>query len=456
MQKIVLSTVRGKFADAERIDEGKNSSHSPFIIHATFFLFLLSAPLNLYGFCLPAFNLRFSRIFLILTVVGLILDYIVSIRPILIRLQPFDYMLGLYLLLALVSGVYVQDYGSFSTRIFGLAECILILYVVRLLTYESEMFTKSLHFYLLSSIFVILGAFYQLYSLRNNPGGLALPFPSILLTERYETLTELEHFGGSFGGFLRASSTFGEPNMMAGYCSSMIPFAMAMLLTVYERRKRIISLGYALLVIGIAIAMISAVSKSGILTAFTAIITFVFIVSKILGPRQRHKIIFLLIISLLAVGIYAYYAKDFFLTRLELLDSGHFEYRMEAIQDFIEGSLLGTGYGNYKYVSAHTLLLTALLELGILGGLVMFFLSVLPIIYLRLGDGLFSMSERDQRARMHYFFYAGGFAAYISLIIGLYLYDYWLHPFTWIGIGFFLSIISRIQDGLFHRAFRKL
>ena len=128
------------------------SYHWSLVTQSLFYMFLLTSPLNVYGLGSGVFNYRFSRIFLLLTVFAIVIERLLKMHNLLLKLRPFEYFVCIYCFLAFLSALYVPNYGAFATRFFGLIECILILYVVRIFTHEEGYWLKSVQIYLLSSI----------------------------------------------------------------------------------------------------------------------------------------------------------------------------------------------------------------------------------------------------------------------------------------------------------------
>jgi hypothetical protein len=404
-----------------------------------FCAFLLASPLNLYGFGAGAFTYRFSRLFLVLTFCCMALDAGANNRRLLKRLQLFDVCVLAYASLALLSGIYALNYSAYFARLFGLFEVMLILYVIRLLTTTLQTLQTAIKYYVLSATFVICAAFYQLYGLWHSFSA-ALPFQSFLLYDKYEeVLAEVGHFGGVTADFMRISSTFGEPDMMGGYCASILPFIVALVLIRLSERKHRAALGYALLGLGVVLTLISAVSKAAVLCVIASMSVFVYLIFPTLAKRQKRVAVTFCAGMLVSIFAYGFAARDLFIQRLELGDSGHLEHRMEALHAYLQHPLIGFGYGNYEVISAHTLPLTGLVELGVLGGIITFLLSVVPL----LGLSRFRYLRSNNSEVVRLMLFAASYASYCSVLIGLYLYDYWIHPFTWISISLLMSMISQ-------------
>ena len=429
------------------------------ITKSLFYMFLLTSPLNVYGLGTRGFNYRFSRIFLILSVLAITIERIAKKRDLLYRLLPFDYLVGIYWSLALLSAFYVLNFGAFNIRFFGLAECLMMLYAIRMFTREKGYWLKSLQIYLLSSIPVLLASLYQIVNIsRGNLYGPVLPFPSLLLLDRYEELGVWQYFGGIIQGVSRIPSTFADPNTLAGYCASLIPFAIVIVLISYKnralRRKSFLNL---LILLGLVVMVIASVSKSGILGMVLGILlTMIFTYMK-MGPKQKRLAIIVTTLILVCIVFYGLRIIDYIAYRLSLGDSGHLEYSLSAWNDYFHGSwLLGEGFGQYEYVSAHVIVITALFELGIFGGIIVFLLTMQPFAYIRYLFGLSSRMKQDPRAKPWYIFMSAGLASYFTVVLGLYLYDYWLHPFTWIAISLLLSLVSLTKNEVKRGAFTRL
>jgi hypothetical protein len=407
----------------------------------SFYCFLVASPLNLYGIGTGAFTYRFSRLLLVLTLGCLAIDSGINKRFVLRRLQLFDVLVLIYAALAVTSGLYVTNYSAFFARLFGLFECILILYVVRMQTTTLAELWKAVRVYVLSALFVVFAAGYQLYGLWHSFDA-GLPFSSFLLYDKYEdVLGEVGHFGGVTADFMRISSTFGEPNMMGGYCASILPFIFVLALVQLSRKKSLSAAAYSLIGLGVVLTLISAVSKAAVLCVITSISVLVYLAFHTLTRKQKRVTILFCSSTLVAIVAYGLAAKDLFTQRLELGDSGHIAHRVEALHAFLTHPVLGFGYGNYEVISAHTLPLTALVELGISGGIIVSLISVVPLLSVRRFKDIASLGAERSRTLL----FAACYASYCSVLIGLYLYDYWIHPFTWISISLLTSMVSQLR-----------
>jgi hypothetical protein len=335
----------------------------------------------------------------------------------------------------------------------------MILYVIRIITHEEGYWLKAIQIYLLSSIAVLLASSYQVFNvLKENLYGTILPFPSIQLLERYGELENWEYFGAVTDGSIRVSSTFADPNTLAAYCASLIPFAMIMVL-IYKSNIFIWKGSFTNLIIllGLVAMVIATVSKAGFLSMLVGIfLTLKFTFSKLSGKQRRWAgiVLTLMFISFILYGIHNIALIQ---QRLSSGDSGHIEYRLTAWNIYISGSWLrGEGFGQYLYGSAHTIVLTALLELGVFGSLLVFIITIHPLSYLKYLKSLSSIMASDVRIKYYYSFMSSSVASFCGILLGLYLYDYWMHPFTWISISFFLSIVSHIEYGLRNGNFKTL
>jgi len=422
-------------------------------------MFLLTVPLNVYGFGTGVFNYRFSRFFLLLTVFAIVMERLAKMRNLVLRFHPFEYLVGIYCFLAFLSAFYISDYGEFATRFFGLIECILMLYVVRIFTHEEGYWLKSVQIYLLSSIPVLFATLYQvIHVLKGDLYGTVLPFPSLQLLDRYETLKEWGHFGGIIEGATRIPSTFGEPNMLAGYCASLIPFAIVIVLI--SNRNRMIqwrSLLNLFILLGLVAMIISTVSKSGFLNmVLGTLLTLKFTFMKF-SVKQRIRMGIVLTFIIVFCVICGLQRIDLISHRLSLGDSGHLDYALMAWNSFREGFwLFGQGFGQYEHVSSHTIVLTALLELGLLGGIVTLMMTIQPLMYVKYLFRLSSRMNYDPRVSNYFFLMSASLVSFVTIVMGLYLYDFFIHPFTWINISLFISLISHVQRGFKRGVFAKL
>jgi len=421
-------------------------------------MFLLTAPLNVYGLGTGLFNYRFSRIFLVLTVFAIVMERLAKMRNLLFRLRPFEYLVGIYCFLAFLSAFYVSNYGAFAARFFGLIECILMLYVIRVFTHEEGYLLKSVQIYLLSSIPVLLASLYQvIHVLRGNLYGTVLPFPSLLLLERYPELQNWTYNGAIMGGAHRVSSTFSDPNTLAGYCASLIPFAIVMVLisnkNIMIQWRSFLNL---FILFGLAVMTISTISKSGFLSmVLGALLTLKFTFMKF-SVKQRIRTGIVLTFFIAFCVMFGLQRIDMISHRLSLGDSGHLEYTLGAWNSLKGFWLFGQGFGQYEYVSAHTIVLTALLELGLLGAILIFMITVQPLKYVKYLSWLSSRMNYDLCIRNYFFLMSASLASFATIVLGLYLYDYLIHPFTWISISLLLSLVTHVQRGFKSGVFVKL
>jgi hypothetical protein len=424
-----------------------------------YYMFLLTSPLNVYGLGSGLFNYRFSRIFLILTVFAIVIERLSKIRNLFLRLYFFEYLLGIYCFLAFSTVLYVSNYNAYATRFFGLIECILILYVIRMVTHEEGYWLRTVQVYLLSSILVLLASSYQVVNaLRGNLYGTILPFPSLQLLERYEELGNWEYFGAITEGGIRVSATFSEPNMLAGYCASLIPFAIVMVLI--SNKNRIIkwrSFINLIILLGLVVMIIATVSKTGFLSMVLGILLILIFTFMKFNAKQRRWIAIVLV---LIVGCGVSYGSQFAVLiaeRLSLGDSGHMKYSLIAWNEYIEGSWLwGEGFGQYVYVSAHTIILTALLELGLPGGLLILMITLQPLGNMRYLSRLSHLIYNDPGMKNYFLIMSSSLASFCAILLGLHLYDYWMHPFTWISISLLISMGSHVKYGFRNGIFRTL
>jgi hypothetical protein len=426
----------------------KNSPYRWSLVTQSFFyMFLLTSPLIAYGLGTGAFNYRFSRIFLILTVIAIVVERLIKKRILFFKLCPFEYLVGIYCLLALLSVLYVPQYDAFFQRFFGLIECILTLYVIRIFTYEEGYWLKSVQIYLLSSITVLLASLYQIVNVfRGNLGGGILPFPSIQLLERYGELKNWYYFGAITKGAIRVSATFIEPNILAGYCASLIPFAIVMVLI--SNKNRMLNRRSFLnlfILLGLVVMAIATVSKSGFLSVVLGILlTFIF-TFKILSTKQKYWSFIVLTFIVVCSLLYGLQHIDLISKRLSLGDSGHMEYNINAWNDYIGAWFSGYGFGQYIGGSTHTIILTALYELGLPGGILMIMITLQPLSYVKYFSKLSSKINYDPRAKNYLLLLSASLASFSAILLGLYLYDYWIHLFTWISISLLLSLVSHIR-----------
>jgi len=433
--------------------------HWSFVTQSLFYMFLLTSPLNVYGLGTHGFNYRFSRIFLIFTLFAIVIERLAKRRNLFVKLLPFDYLVGVYCFLALLSSFYVSNFGAFFKRFSQLLECIVILYLIRMFNNEKGYWLKSVRVYLLSSIPVLLASLYQITNvLRGNLYGTVLPFPSLLLLERYEELGNWQYFGGVMNGISRVPSTFADPNTLAGYCASLIPFAiMVVLISNKNKMIRWKTLLNLLILLGLVVMVMASVSKTGFLGMVLGILFLgKFTFMKFSAKQKRWGNIIITLIIVFGV-FYGLRITDYIVNRLSFRDSGHIEYSLSAWKEYFAGSLLlGKGFGQYESVSAHVIVITALIELGIFGGIIIFFITMQPFVYIKYLSGLSSRMNYDPRVNNWFFFMSASLSSCFTVVFGLYLYDYWFHLFTWISLSLLMSLVSLTKYEFKRNVFSKL
>ena len=260
------------------------------------------------------------------------------------------------------------------------------------------------------------------------------------------------------GGASRVPATFADPNTLAGYCASLIPFAIIIVLISNNNRlSRYKTILHLLILLGLIVMVIASVSKTGFLGMLLGILILgKFTYIKLSAKQRRWGNILITLVIVFAV-LYGLRIADYIVQRISYGDSGHLEYSLSALKDYFGGSLLfGKGFGQYELISAHVIVITALIEVGIVGAVVIFFITMQPFAYIKFLPRLSSRMISDPQLKKRFFFMSASLASCFTVVLGLYLYDYWLHPFTWISISLLMSLVSLTKYEFRRNAFSNL
>jgi hypothetical protein len=389
-----------------------------------FKLFLLTSPLIVYGITFCGINIRFSRLFLILAALN-----IFCLRLSFNKVLIIDYFNSLIVIFAFCGLLWTPSVSQWVVKFFGFLECILIYYLTTLYCVDKNSLVRAVLCYLYSSFFVVFVCLWQLYNLlTSNIDAKAIPFAGIAMLNYYERLNDLSAFGIA-GNISRLSGPFNDPNMLAGYISSIV----LLLTTLFLKRisqikyKYLICCYYCFLVFILMLTF----SKSGLLSFLAGMLTLAF-----LGRAFRVLLMFI------AVAVASYLIYLFFPemvdARISAGDSGHLEFMEQTLHSLyslpLNDLLLGSGFGGAEQTSTHRLLFTLVAELGIFGLLYWLLISTRTAYILFYGYCIKNKSNSKLLA-------VSLIASLVSIIVGLNLYDYFLYPFVWIIFAFGDSIL---------------
>ena len=370
---------------------------------------IVFAPLLIYGADIYGINLRISRlIVLIFTPVLMIAicrapEKIAADKLFMLVLLPFYTY-------SLMSALWSNDFNGYMNRMAMLTEVYLIYIYVRYAGSSEGNNRHILNAYIYSAILPILIAYWQLSNVVFRFDDSEVPFTYLLISEKYNNLESYGAFG-SLDGFSRLSSSFGEPNMFGGYLSTII-----LLSFLFSARNRLQKNMLLFIQISAIMMLILTVSKSGILSFA---IGYACIAFKIKKFRHWFKYIAATIFVML-VGLALLDYNDT-LNRFTD-DTGHVDFMMGVLDSMANVNLwIGEGFGSYEFGSSHRFILTRIYEGGFFGLLFSIVLSIFPVVILCKMRNTKKINEEKIIV----------LAASISIIIGLNLYDYFIHVFPW-------------------------
>jgi len=407
-------------------------------LQSTFLLaFVVASPLLIYGIDSDTgFSLRFSRMILMAAIASIMIRG-AWYRDLKLTWTRTDSFLAAYVILCLISGLVLTPFANFKTRFFGLVECLAIFYAVRLWLSEHRAYDKLIAFFLLGTGLVLIEGMYELWKI--NLEQFNGPLFGNWILNKYERLTTPITWGPD-GPLTRIASTLGEPNMTGGALAASLPLTSYFLVNAISVGKRWAIAPLTLLLMTISAGIIATGSKSALLSACIGFGIFLRGTMKQSrsSPKIRLAILMILGVICLSGAFYAAAHIEMLALRVSSLDNGHLRHRMTAFAAYLKQPFFGTGYANFG--STHTVLLTALVETGIAGGLLIIALFFGPFqqwrsaIKLRLWKDL--GHQHLGRAVM---------SSFASIVVGLYLYDYLLYPFTWIIFAMSVEYLAQLN-----------
>jgi len=399
---------------------------SGIIIHkknkgAYFFLlniFIISAPLVVYGFSMFGGSVRISRI-LIIIILPLLLLKIME-NPFLIKRDNFFlYAMLPYLIYTTISILWSPNVetGTGIQRLGGLYEIVIVYLIIIAADINAENVLKILKVYLISAI-VPLGV--GIWQIANNIlqfSSIEIPFNQFVITGKYNELAGRYFSAGS--GITRISSTFAEPNIFGCYLASVFLFSL-----LFKINKKWIRSIFRIFQLSILIVIIFTLSK---LAYLFLIIGLLYITRK--NKKYIFTIIFIILLMIVIIVLLNYYKVSNILNRLTG-DSGHYKIFVESLSE-IQGInyFIGAGIGSIPYGSWHRFIISRIYESGMIGLIFAFAVSIIPINIMRL-----KVKNRYEKKIKNNF--AG---VMLSTIIGLNAYDYFIHLWPWIVIGIIMS-----------------
>lgn len=405
-----------------------------------FWGYLITSPLIVYGIQIPyAANLRFARIFLMLCAFATIAHIVTRpfVRSV-VRITTFEVVIAFVSIYALLSNLWSADEVAWSKRFWGWLECIFIYFSALWFCQDKNSLEKAIRVYIFSGLFVLYVCYWQFLNVwTGNFQEVGVPFPQLALLDFYTRMQSSGAFGvalGAIGDISRLAGTFNDPNILAGYLSSLF-----CLLTIASNSKRsltITSVIYYVFLLGTTVAIFLTFSKSGLIATTLGVLI---IVSQ--GSLSRKIRVFTIGLLLIVGALVFVIFPEMVATRLEAGDSGHIRFVVGTLEEFYERGALellrGDGFGS---VSTHRLSMTLFSELGIVGILLWSNITLFPYqVYRRVRIA----KRRGETASME----VGLLGAAVCIVVGVNLYDYMMYPFIWIVFGFCGAFLRLGQSG---------
>jgi hypothetical protein len=399
------------------------------------YLFLLSAPI--YGIS----NLRFSRILTLILLPFCVVLFFGKLSR--IGLPFFFYLL--------ISAVYIFIASIFGTsrgfsHAFGFVECILYSFVILCLFLQLSLPEISQALLVPASLNFGI-ALYQLNNARSMSfGSEAVPFASYVMPS-YDRLHHTSPFG-SLGTAVRVSGGLNDPSIFGGF---IIVFSIIGLILYGHMRQKArfsdlsllprtrflyktpfllcILIGFLTFSKSYSLTLFSylffRVSVPFLLSARSPKIPFQFRFLNVYGLILILAILFSLFFVLLNFNFidstYLSDLTDFAAMRFGS-DSGHLDLFRQSTQAI---SFLPNGF-DCQYCSSHRLVISLMVQFGLLLGSILFLLLLFLPLYLAYS------------AKLPFELKCNLIALSLSTMVGLNLYDYFLYPIYWLALSFIL------------------
>lgn len=400
------------------------------VYYFLFYLLVLAAPLVVYGVSIGDTSVRLSRVLIILITPILILR--IMRTPSLIYRDIF-FVFGVlpYLIYTTISAALFSDVetGAAFQRLGGLYEIVILYAIFIVADLNAERFEKFVKYYVLSAVIPLGVAVWQLFNNILQFSQSELPFPGLMIEEKYSHLAEGRFFIVSGGeGITRLSSTTAEPTIFACFLCSI--FLLSLLL---DPKKYFSMTALRLFQLLVFVVLILTLSK---LAYIELIIGILFI------SLKNKKYLLLLIPALLIVffiGILAIHNDMQFLFDRIFMDTGHYDLLLDSLEEMKKiNPFLGEGIGSIPYGSWHRFVISRIYESGMIGLIFVFAVSIIPFKILL-------KKTVDYNSQKIKYICVG---VLFALLFGLHSYDYFIHLFPWIVIGAIMSFYNRrvIED----------
>ncbi len=435
-----------------------------FLNHPATILYVLALAVSLYAININiGFTIYLSRLMLLLLVLVMALRSFLPVRNKMpLRVEPVFFILFAAILfvqsLALPIAANAVEHAR---RMFIYLGMMAVFIAVLILGSDAKTVIKALRFYLAFGIVQgLVGAYQVVGGLQGWPMYQDLVYGSVMDTIR--TGNERNLIGVYWSGEDAMPRAFGfvsDVNQYGGYLVGVILLALAFL--IYNRRD---ILAYLALFTGGA-GLLLSLSRSAWLTLIVfGLPVLIYILRKSgfsMRWLKRPIMAMIIVIGLLfGAGIYAAQSglldiKEVISRRIEMFVSdessaeGHINTRLMALDAWDSSPLIGigldfnvSGWYSPRYCEywggSHSHHLDTLAGSGILG-LAMEWIFM-GIVGVKMWRGL----KQSQRSSQERAVLAGLLAAYVAILLGNFLYHYYLNDFVWFLMGCGVALSRRI------------
>lgn len=381
-------------------------------------LFILSAPIIVYGAFMFGVSWRLSRIIIVLISPFLLLKIRGNVKKI---LQDKFLVFGVipFLVFTSFSMLWTPEQRVlFGYNRLAILYEVMFVYLMFLAADLSQVrllsFAKS---YLLSAIFPILIGGWQIANNIFNFSTAELPFQGLLITGKYEVFKN-RHIFIVDEGYSRLTSCFAEPTIFGSFLGSVL--LLSLLVEIKNKRGLIILRLFQALVL---LCLLLSLSKLAILTLLIGLI----IVFRNEKKYLKKLLTGLLVFFILSYSLMFLFTDNDYILRRLFTDSGHLTLVKKTFEQLKHINLfLGAGIGSIPGFSTNKFLLSRLYEGGFVGVLFALYVSFLPL-------KLFFQKIENLKMKNVCL------ALFVSTILGFHIYDDFLYIWPWIIIGMIMS-----------------
>jgi O-Antigen ligase len=294
--------------------------------------------------------------------------------------------------------------------------------------------------------------------------------PSV--NERYRMEAMIDEHGS-----LRAFSTFGDPNIYAGYLVAVLMFLLNWLIRRNRIDKNVRYMSLIIMTIMIILGMLLSGSRSAFLALVAGLITTIVVWMKekeytfgfrlkriFLRPAIIGSLFLLMFLAVSSLNILPSELNivESWSTRLSGLQSilfqdgnsyseslqGHKLTRLLGLEIFMRNPIMGCGIGNfgsyysqelrYSQVHSHSHFLDTLAETGLVGSFIEW--SIILYVLYTVYRGI-SVSKKNSSEKV---WLSGLFSSIVTIVMGNFGYMYYLQNFVWFELAIGLSLSQMV------------